>query len=86
MGSRKPQSEVANARRGRQSTADRASELDRKHHPRDVRLDVVWHSETRIDDHVTFVLIARCSEHHCIAGFCCLSPALMAITYRFPLV
>ena len=35
--------------------ADGARELDRSHHPRDVRLDVVRYGRTRTDDHVAFV-------------------------------
>jgi hypothetical protein len=70
------------AARGRQSPSIAASEIDRSHHPCDVRLDVVWHSETRTDDHVTFDFIS-CSEHWLHGGFSCVLPAFMAIVYHF---
>jgi hypothetical protein len=44
---------------------------------------VVWHSETRTNDHVTFILKVRCSQHWLHGGFCFLSPAFMTIAYRF---
>jgi hypothetical protein len=44
---------------------------------------VVWHSETRANDRVTFVLIVHCSQHWLHDGFCFLSPAFMTIAYRF---
>ena len=44
---------------------------------------VVWHSDMRTNDHVTFVLIVRCSQHWLHGGFCFLSPAFMTIAYRF---